>query len=600
VILGTATFRATLVTTTMRQPHASFRPFVGTLAVSLTLAACSRAPVSSVPAPSVELPRAHAAQPTTGDITPADLMSRLYVLADDSMLGREAATLGNVKATDYVAHEMQRMGLAPGGENGTYFQTVPVLIARVDTSSTISVDGTRLAVGTDVLPFYAGTAPTALPRAGTTRYVDGAQVVFGGQIGSGNLIAPAQAAGKLVIFTAPVDSTGRRDYRFYVRQPLTQYADAAGIAAVVLDVVPPNVLTRYRSPAMRVRRDDPTGSAPTIMLVTPDAAKRLLGVSSLDGLSAGTLGKAVSGTVALSEAATQFPARNVIGILAGSGAALRGQYVAVGAHNDHIGLTNRPLDHDSVEATNRVIRRQGGQDQVRPATAEEQARITQLRDSLRTAHGGARPDSVNNGADDDGSGTVAMLEIAERFATAPARPRRSLIFVSHTGEEKGLWGSDWFTDHSTVPRDSIVAQLNMDMVGRGKATDAMGRGPNNIQMIGSRRLSTQLGDMIDSLNATRTPRMDPDYSFDAAGHPLNRYCRSDHYMYARYGIPITYFSLGYHTGYHQVVDEPQYIDYDHMARIAGFVHDIAEAIANRPQRLVVDKPKPDPKAGCRQ
>jgi hypothetical protein len=360
------------------------------------------------------------------------------------------------------------------------------------------------------------------------------------------------------------------------------------------------VLTRYRSPAMRVHRDDPAGTAPTIMLVTPDAAKRMLGVSQLDGLSVGATGKTLSGTVAITEAPTPYPARNVIGILPGSDAALRGQYVAIGAHNDHIGLTTRPLDHDSVEATNRVIRRQGGQDQVRAATPDEMTRITQLRDSLRQAHGGVRADSVNNGADDDGSGTVAMLEIAERFATASPRPRRSLIFVSHTGEEKGLWGSDWFTDHSTVPRDSIVAQLNMDMVGRGKPTDAMGRGPNNIQMIGSRRLSTQLGDLIDSLNTTRTPHMDPDYSFDTAGHPLNRYCRSDHYMYARYGIPITYFSLGYHTGYHQVVDEPQDIDYDHMARIAGFVHDIGEAVANRPERLVVDKPKPDPKAGCRQ
>jgi Zn-dependent M28 family amino/carboxypeptidase len=172
--------------------------------------------------------------------------------------------------------------------------------------------------------------------------------------------------------------------------------------------------------------------------------------------------------------------------------------------------------------------------------------------------------------------------------------------VSHTGEEKGLWGSQWFTDHPTVPRDSIVAQLNMDMVGRGKPTDAMGRGPNNIQLIGMRRLSTQLGDLIDSVNAHRTPRMDFDLSYDANGHPLNRYCRSDHYMYARYGIPITYFSLGYHTDYHQVTDEPQYIDYGHMARVASFVHDVAEAIANRDQRLVVDKPKPDPRGGCRQ
>ena len=583
----------------MRRHHIRSARSARWLAVSLLFLACTRPSVAPAPSPAAELPRTHDARPTTGDITPADLMTRLYVLADDSMLGREAATLGNVKATDYIAREMQRMGLTPAGENGTFFQTVPVLIARIDTTRTITVEGTRFVVGTDVLPFYAGTVPTALPQGATTRSVDGMQAVFGGQLGSA-LITPAQAAGKLVIFTVPLDSAGRRDYRFYLKGSLTQYADAAGIAVVVLDVVPPNVLARTRAPSIRVRRDDLTGTAPTIMLVTPGAAQRMLGVASLDGLTTGAAGKTVSGTVALSEPLTPFPARNVIGVLAGSDALLRGQYVAVGAHNDHIGLVARPLDHDSVEATNRVIRRQGGQDTVRAATAEEQTRITRLRDSLRLVHGGARPDSVNNGADDDGSGTVAMLEIAERFATAPARPRRSLIFVSHTGEEKGLWGSQWFTDHPTVPRDSIVAQLNMDMVGRGKPTDAMGRGPNNIQMIGSRRLSTQLGDMIDSLNATRTPRMDPDYSFDAAGHPLNRYCRSDHYMYARYGIPITYFSLGYHTGYHQVVDEPQYIDYDHMARISGFVHDIAEAVANRPQRLVVDKPKPDPKAGCRQ
>ena len=562
---------------------------------------CTRAPTpAAVPtSPSGELPRAHAPRPTTAAITPADLMTRLYILADDSMLGRESSTIGNVKGTDYIAREMKRMGLEPGGDAGGYFQTVPIVVARIDTTRTISVDGTRLALGTDVLPFYAGTAAT-LPLGATTRSLDGVTAIYGGQIGGGPIIGPEQAAGKLVVFTVQPDTLGRRDYRFYIRAPLQAYASAAGIAAVVLDVVPPNVLTRYRSPALRVQRADLTGTAPTIMLVSSAAAQRLLGVQELAGILPGTTGKTVGGTVGMTESPAPYPSRNVIGILRGSDPALRGQFVAVGAHNDHIGLTSRPLEHDSVEAANRVIRRQGGQDPLRTPTAQEAATIAQLRDSLRTAHGGSRPDSVNNGADDDGSGTVAMLEIAEAFAKAKQRPRRSLIFVSHTGEEKGLWGSEWFTDHPTIPRDSIVAQLNMDMVGRGKATDAMGRGPNNIQMIGSRRLSTQLGDLIDSLNATRTPHMDPDYSFDTPGHPLNRYCRSDHYMYARYGIPITYFSLGYHTGYHQVVDEPQYIDYDHMARIAGFVHDIAEAVANRPERLLVDRPKPDPKGGCRQ
>jgi hypothetical protein len=140
----------------------------------------------------------------------------------------------------------------------------------------------------------------------------------------------------------------------------------------------------------------------------------------------------------------------------------------------------------------------------------------------------------------------------------------------------------------------------MDMVGRGRPEDVRGGGLWSVQMIGSRRLSTQLGDLIDSLNAKRPNPMQIDYSFDAHNHPANRYCRSDHYMYARYGIPITYFSAGYHIDYHQIGDEPQYIWYDHMAHIAEFVRDIALSVANRPERLVVDHPKPDPNGTCRQ
>src|SRR4029079_9270061 len=150
-----------------------------------------------------------------------------------------------------------------------------------------------------------------------------------------------------------------------------------------------------------------------------------------------------------------------------------------------------------------------------------------------------------NGADDDGSGSVAALEIAESLVASP-RPRRSILFVWHTAEEAGLLGSGWFTDHPTVPRDSIVAQLNMDMVGRGTADDVPRGGPRNLQIIGAQRRSTELGNVIDSVNARRAEPYVIDYSFDAPRHPLNRYCRSDHYMYARYGIPIAFFSRGYH------------------------------------------------------
>jgi len=568
------------------------------IALAALLAGCATTGTNTAPSASpIGERRTHIPTPTVGAITEADAMTRLYIFADDSMLGREAGTLGNVKGTNYIADEMRRMGLQPGGENGTYFQTVPVIISRIDSTRTISVNGSQLELGTDVLPIYSGTAGRALPVGTATRSLNGVQVVYGGQLG-GQLITPEAAAGKLVVFTAP--TAGRRDYRFYFNGPMAQYASAAGLAGVTLDAVSPALMGRLTGPQTHPRSEPTLAEGPAVLIISPSAARRLLGVSSLDGLRVGATGATVSGTVAFVDTPSPYPARNVIGILPGRDPALRGEYVAIGAHNDHIGITPRPLDHDSVLANNMVVRRQGVQDPVRTPTAEEARRIRFLRDSLDRAHGGARPDSINNGADDDGSGTVALLEIAQRFATATERPRRSLLFVSHTGEEKGLWGSQWFTDHPTVPRDSIVAQLNMDMVGRGKSTDIMGRGPNNIQLIGPRRLSTQLGDLIDSVNAARTPHMDIDASFDANGHPLNRYCRSDHYMYARYGIPITYFSLGYHTDYHQVTDEPQYIDYGHLVRVAGFVHDIAEAVANRPQRLVVDKPIPDPNGGCRQ
>ena len=570
-------------------------PIAGLLAGCATAAPIATGPMG-------ELPRTHRATPTTAAITPADLMSRLYPFADDSMMGRESGTRGNVMATDYVAREMARMGLRPGGENGGWFQTVPILVATMDTTRTLNVEGTALSYGKDWLPFHSQNGGRNLPVGTGTRSFDGARVIYGGTVGSGNLVSPAAAEGKIVVFSVPISTTtGRRDWRFAAFGSLAQYAGAAGLAAIALDVVPRVTVARLHGPQVHVRAESPLPTpTPLSLLISPDAARALLGVASLDGLTVGQEGRVVTGNVEFIDTPAAFPSRNVIGILPGSDPARRGQYVAVGAHNDHIGLSTRVLDHDSVLAFNQVARRQGAQDTLRAVTPAEAAHIAALRDSLTRAHGGARRDSVNNGADDDGSGTVALLEIAEAFARSKRKPARSLLFVSHTGEEKGLWGSQWFTDHPTVPRDSIVAQLNMDMVGRGKPTDAMGRGPNNIQLIGVRRLSTQLGDLIDSVNASRSPHMHVDSSFDANGHPLNRYCRSDHYMYARYGIPISYFSLGYHTDYHQVTDEPQYIDYEHMARVARFVHDVAEGVANRRDRLLVDKPKPDPRAACRQ
>jgi hypothetical protein len=330
-------------------------------------------------------------------------------------------------------------------------------------------------------------------------------------------------------------------------------------------------------------------------------------LGSLDSLKTGAVGKPLAGTIVLRE--DQAPGRNVIAILPGSDPALKGQYVAIGAHNDHVGFNHQPVDHDSVKAYMTVARPQGADSPSGPTLTEEQAtRIRTMLDSLRKLHP-ARLDSIFNGADDDGSGSMSVLEIAEALSAARTKPKRSIIFVWHTGEEAGLWGSEYFTDNPTVPRDSIVAQLNMDMVGRGGPKDITGEakgggvlhgGPGYVQLVGSRRLSTELGDVIEDVNKTNKLGLNFDYAIDANGHPQNIYCRSDHYSYARYGIPVVFFTTGGHADYHQVTDEPQYIDYARMAQVATLVHDSALRIANLDHRLVVDKPKPDPKGRCVQ
>ena len=294
-----------------------------------------------------------------------------------------------------------------------------------------------------------------------------------------------------------------------------------------------------------------------------------------------------------------FPARNVVAVLPGRDPVLRGQFVALTAHNDHVGFSRSPVDHDSIRVHNQVVRPMGADSPDRLATAEEQGRVNQLLDSLRRLRP-ARRDSIRNGADDDGTGTVAILEIAEALAAGPARPRRSILFVSHTGEEEGLIGSAWFTDHPTVPIDSIVAAIDEDMVGRGSPDDLPAGGPTYLEVIGARRLSNEFGDLLEAANAAQPQPFTFNYTFDAPGHPLQYYCRADHYSYARYGIPSVAISRGEHLDYHQVTDEPQYIDYPNLARVARLVYDAALHIANRDRRPTLDHPKGDPHAPCVQ
>jgi hypothetical protein len=560
-------------------PHA--RRLLGLAAlVAVPAAAAAQAP----------LPLKRAPQPTVPAITAADLMSRLYVFADDSLLGREAGTPDNLRGAAYVEREARRIGLQPAGENGTYFQDVPLVKRVLDDSSRVAVDGRGLRPWLDYLPRDQGYAPVS---------INGVQAVYGGTWGMAATLMPAaQAAGRLVVLSIPRGPDGQPVWPVNRAQVTARFRGAAGIAFASLDAMPPAVQRGYRSAAPELATDkhDVT-PAPTWIYVTRDVARQLLG-TSVDSAAVGQPGKTVAGSVAFRDQVA--PARNVVALLPGSDPALRGEYVAIGAHNDHIGYGHDAVDHDSLRAFNTLMRPHGADDEgVAAPTPEQAARIRAMTDSLHRLHP-ARRDSIYNGADDDGSGTVGVLEIAEALNKADAPPRRSILFVWHTGEELGLYGSEYYTDHPTVPRDSIVTQLNIDMIGRGDARDISGGGPGYLQLIGSRRLATELGDIIEAVNRRQPQPFTFDYQFDANGHPSQYYCRSDHYNYARYGIPITFFSTGGHQDYHQVTDEPQYIDYAHMARVATLIHDVALNLANLDHRVGVDHPRPDPHGECRQ
>jgi hypothetical protein len=558
---------------------------------ALALSAASLAAQTAAP-PRGELPLKHTPRPTTAAISAADLMTRLYVFADDSMMGRRGGTEGNVKGTSYIAAEARRMGLEPAGDAGTYFQTIPLVRRAADPASTITVDGQALANGTDfvVVPPYRRTLPF-----GTAAQGSAVPVVYGGQL-RGQTIDPAAAAGKVVVFGAPIDSAGHVDSRFWMGSGIDRFSGAAAILVATLDATPQSTLGFIRQARTMMQRPE-TPRAVGVM-VTAAAAERLMG-APLAGLQPGAAGRTVAIHLGTLDTPAEFPARNVVAILRGSDPRLRNEYVAIGAHNDHVGIASAVVDHDSLRAYNTVMRPNGAEDEAGTPTPEQWARIRAGLDSLRRVHP-ARRDSIANGADDDGSGSVSVLEIAEALARAPQHPRRSILFVWHTGEELGLLGSEWFTDHPTVPRDSIVAQLNIDMIGRGGPQDIANGGPTYLGLVGSRRLSTELGDLVETVNRGEARPFSFDYQYDAPGHPVQVYCRSDHYNYARYGIPVTFFSTNGHRDYHMVTDEPQYIDYPHMAAVATLIRDVAVRVANLDHRVVVDHPKPNPHGTCRQ
>jgi Peptidase family M28 len=546
-------------------------------------AACggSTTPVTEAPPPR---------GPTVAEIAPADLRNRIAIFADDSMQGRRTGTPGNAKGNAYIVSELQRLGLKPAGDPGSFLQRVPLASYAADSSrATLRAGSAELALWKDYYPYQAQFEIPA-------HAINGSSLVYIGGPGDSASVPPREALqGKLVVYNSGSsgNNLGAPDLH-----PEGRLGLISGIVVTGVDTVIATFEQVFRTPRIVVKQNVavPPGVTQPRLIILPSASVPKLFGKPLDQLRPGDTGPAVQGEVTFDE--SDLGASNVVAVLEGSDPALRGEYVALGAHNDAIGIVPA-VDHDSLRAYNTVMRPRGANDPPREPDAEQAARIRAMVDSMRKLRP-ARLDSIVNGADDDGSGSMALLEIAEAAVKGTPRPKRSLLFVWHTGEESGLQGSRWFTDNPTVPRDSIVAQINTDMIGRGGPKDESARDPAYIQVIGSRRLSTELGDLAEAVNRDGKFGFQFDYSYDADGHPDNFYCRSDHYMYARYGIPITFFSSGGHRDYHQVTDEIEYLDFDKYARVTKFVGAVAERVANLDHRPVVDKPKPDPDAPCKQ
>ncbi|HEX6558964.1 MAG TPA: M20/M25/M40 family metallo-hydrolase [Longimicrobiales bacterium] len=445
-------------------------------------------------------------------ITPEDVKARIAYLASDAMRGRDTPSPGLDAAARYVADQFASFGLKPAGDSGTFIQRWPYSARRLDVSKvSATLHGKSLnralEFGKD---FFALPSPAVDSLTGS--------IVFAGAA-SAESKATAGYGGKIVAFTVPGSELNEK-WGDAVRPALIS-AIGAGARGVVIIL-------------------DSAFTAETISSASSALAQSLVPIPVI-GISnqvarawlAGDvdLSVPVTGPKEIATATLQVRAGtsgvsgnppNVVGILEGSDPTLKDTYVIYSAHIDHVG----------VGAPN------------------------------------AKGDSIYNGADDDASGTTGVIEVAQAFTSMKERPKRSVIFLLVSGEEKGLFGSKYFTEHTPVPVDRIVADINIDMIGRNNpdTTVAIGQeystlGPTTQAVVKAH----------PELHLIVAPDLWPEEGL---------FFRSDHYNFATKKIPAIFFTSGLHKDYHQPSDEPQFIDNDKLARTARLVFWLGYDIAN--------------------
>lgn len=490
----------------------------------LTLTLLATSPLAAQ-TPVTALPPAAALQRAAAGITAADVARRINIIADDSMMGRDTPSPGLEMTAQYVADQFKASGLKPGGENGTWFQRYDIVRTRFDPA------GSRIGFLAGGQQVYADFIRGARFQFGSVASdaVGGPALVVGGRLDPRG-VEGLDAKGKIVLVVTDY-STGALSPAY--GQVIRGLFGLGPKAVVVLTNRDSAAWAQRLAPAYRprIRRGGEAGAPPLVEV----NGQGLDGVLAAGGVNLARIRadtamvvRAVADLRILLELKEQVLQRttapNTIGILVGSDPRLRHEYLVYSGHMDHVGISP------------------------------------------------GRPDSINNGADDDASGTVGVVELAEAFSRPGARPRRSILFLTVSGEEKGLWGSEHFTTHPTVPMADIVADLNIDMIGRNW--------PDTIVAIG--REHSDLGQTLATVNAQH-----PELGMTAIDDPWpeeNFYRRSDHYNFAKHGVPILFFFNGVHADYHQVSDSPDKINADKESRILRLLFYLGQAVANNPER----------------
>lgn len=457
-------------------------------------------------------------------ITPEDIRRRIGIIADDSMRGRDTPSPELEKVAAYIASEFRRIGLKPGGDNGTFLQRYALdRVQFVPESSAAFVHG-----GGDATLAYGRDFAFVDNMFKSGDYA-GELVLLTGTMGTATQMDTAALAGKMLVVTARVRNRADRQ-RLYSWRP-------AGL--ILMSSLPDSAWAVSVERTNRPQLRDPSRTVGSLVVLTVRSAALAPVLTRLGADSTAVQQAAQSGAPLAWQAlgGAQFhvhgairivdhnSAPNVVGILEGSDPRLKAEYVVFSAHMDHVGV-GRPVNGDSIY----------------------------------------------NGADDDASGTIAVVEAAEAFARLAPRPKRSLIFLTVSGEEKGLWGSAYFADHTPVPVANIVADLNTDMVGRNWK--------DTIVVIGKEH--SDLGATLNRVGAAHPElRMQP---IDDIWPQESFYTRSDHYNFARKGVPILFFFNGTHPDYHRPSDSVDKIDAEKESRIVKLVFYLGLDVANTSER----------------